>query len=66
VSAEDQAALDRAAADMATRDDYARDAARLWSWTHPGDRLRVDAVHPELATLLDGLAEVYGLVMMTE
>lgn len=57
---EDQAALDRAAADMAVRDDLARAVAREWiacGRDFADDVPRAD----ELAAALDKLADAHGL-----
>lgn len=57
MTTDDQAALDRAAADMAVRDDLAREVARQWvesgavAWEPVGDAL---------GALLDRLAYAYG------
>ncbi|MBW0090512.1 hypothetical protein I4I73_21335 [Pseudonocardia sp. KRD-184] len=50
---DDQAALDRAAADMAVRDDLAREVARLWVAADKNDPR-------DLTAALDRLAAAYG------
>ncbi len=52
----DKRAPHHAAADMAHRDDLARDAARLWA-AYEWSRNFID---PDLAAALDRLASVYG------